>query len=858
MAWVFYYQKTPESEWHFAESKHREKVLEQDPAFTTILDLNRIVDDDITGAELDEISYQGPLYFDFDSEDIDYVLKPFKSFLTKLESMGVNLNQCKLYATGGRGFHVLIPMELFVEKPTGRGFKFLPQIYKEMAWDMAVDTLDLRVYSARKGRMFRTENVQRTNGKYKVRITTHEAKTMTAELYDELTSAKRFINEEPQQAEFNLTLSALFAKSGDKVRNKISSRKSKKDDKLVAQFNNQFPPTFESIAKGENIAKGVGFQRIATQLAITAVTLGKSETELLKACEGLIQNHESDGRRYNTPAKRSKELSRMFYYMLDNPCYDFSAGGLISLLEDKGKAQDLQLQPELPDGAEMDESDEELEFDDDIVKGIRLNRTGIFQRYYDKDSEEWRVRRLSELGLDGITQVCFLEGFEVKGFEFDTYINGHYKGRRAVSINNFNTVTGLQQALGSRDAAAIQVNEAQARGMLDIFRKKAEIEKRVVIALPREGVDVIQIPSSSPDRRFQDVVLYVSRGPEGVIPLRDDYKFKLEGLRSLDGEFKVDLLDAPPLENTTRSQTFFHEFFKLYPTHIMARVLGYYLACHLSQIIRHRFGKFPMLQIYGTAGAGKTAIGQLMANLHTYKQKVPVFSAGATTGFALRAFLESSASIPVMFDEYKVSELGTRRVAEFNQVMRNNYTGNSSSQGFVQRDVGQSQVIISRQASTAPLVFLGEQLEEQTAILDRSITVNMNTRMESRGTPADRERKERYHQVKQDIEDMGYLGSWGLMCVHALVSMDTQEFVKTVNNFIRDLDLNLTRAGSDRPVFNNAVILTGLEFGKKILAEVFGTEFDATMEKFQSEILGNIDYSMPTNKSENTKVLVHP
>jgi len=45
-----------------------------------------------------------------------------------------------------------------------------------MAYKLYVDTLDLRVYSAKRGRMWRTPNVQRENGKYKVPISLGEAR----------------------------------------------------------------------------------------------------------------------------------------------------------------------------------------------------------------------------------------------------------------------------------------------------------------------------------------------------------------------------------------------------------------------------------------------------------------------------------------------------------------------------------------------------------------------------------------------------------------------------------------------------------------------------------------------------------
>lgn len=53
---------------------------------------------------------------------------------------------------------------------------------------------------------------------------------------------------------------------------------------------------------------------------------------MLALCEGLIQNHVSDGSRYNMPAKRRAELSHQFRYTSDNPCYSYSRGAVRNLV----------------------------------------------------------------------------------------------------------------------------------------------------------------------------------------------------------------------------------------------------------------------------------------------------------------------------------------------------------------------------------------------------------------------------------------------------------------------------------------------------------------------------------------------
>jgi hypothetical protein len=77
---------------------------------------------------------------------------------------------------------------------------------------------------------------------------------------------------------------------------------------LLAKFKGQFPPSLQKVMAGEAVNAGAGFHKIALQVAITANALGKKEDEIIAACDGLLEKHQSDGHRYNTPVKRRNEI----------------------------------------------------------------------------------------------------------------------------------------------------------------------------------------------------------------------------------------------------------------------------------------------------------------------------------------------------------------------------------------------------------------------------------------------------------------------------------------------------------------------------------------------------------------------
>ncbi len=841
MAWVFYWQKTPESAWELADSKNRSKIIaDKSPPFVTILDLNTEIEDEMSREQLGDVHYRGPLYFDFDSDSIEEVIPQFQKFLSKLTEIEIDLRQVELYASGGKGFHVIVPMEIFVQKPSTAGYTFLPQVYKEIAQEFYVDCLDMRVYSARKGRMFRVANVERTNGRFKVPLSVEEARTITVDKYAELTSAPRqsFVVEAPT---FNDSLALTFTKSRDKVKKAVAARRnSKSDEKLIATFNGDFPSSVKLLGSGIVTREGVGFQKLATQLAITAHALGQSEEQLLAICEGVIQNHKGDGSRYGTAQKRQKELRRMYHYMHDNPCYEFSAGGIKACLAVGTPTQDLN--QHIEDETGVLEDDEELEINDAISKGVRFNKFGMHCKVYDKETKEHSLMKVSELGIDGVALLQDV-GSGVIGYEYNSYVNGVYKGRRKVQMNTFNSANSVQIAMGGPESTTIQISDPQAKGMMDLMRKNAEKSKQIVTAVPREGLDIVQLPSTEDDEDRYEVI-YASQGVGGVLsPMGNTYR--LNTAYGSEGELRSDLLKAPALEDNEETRKFFDLFFTLHPKDVMSRTFGYYLACFLCQLLRKEFHQFPVLQVFGQSGAGKTSFNQLCTNLHYYKRLPPVWAANSVTPFVLQALLQSSASLPVLFDEFKTQELGPRRSQEFLMVVRNNYTNNSGGKGRVSRDAGASTLGITPSANAAPLVFMTEQKEAQTAVVDRSIEVSMEVKQEGL------EGEEFLYCVK----NRKILGQFGHIVVQHVLTTDLAKLNDDLMGFRRQLQGQITRPSTARPVYNNSVVLVGLDLGQKAMSAIFGTRYDETFEGLKNEILANIDKSLPINLSEPSKVM---
>ena len=340
-----YFYHTGKTHWLAAGAEALTKFLQSSnpPEFRTVLGVVGDYDENTPS------HYTGPLYFDFDSDEIAEAVENFKAFLAKLRELEVDLYTCRLFASGGKGFHIEIPQAVFMAKSPAGGVINIPYIFREIAHALYVNTLDLRVYSAKKGRMWRTPNRLRDNGCYKVPLTVNEALSITAETYFAFVAAPRpFPPLEPPK--FSAALALAYCTARDKVTNAGKLKRNRNPSKTAALLQarckavNAALPT-SLLALGAGLMKpreGAGFNQIAIQLCTAAHAMNMSEDDLVARCAGLIAHHEGDGKRYGTPSKREAAFRAMFRYTFDNPCYEFSVGGVRSIFPVSAGLHDLR------------------------------------------------------------------------------------------------------------------------------------------------------------------------------------------------------------------------------------------------------------------------------------------------------------------------------------------------------------------------------------------------------------------------------------------------------------------------------------------------------------------------------------
>jgi hypothetical protein len=800
----FYFQvKGGEEAWAEGLADSRQSIIaKRNPRYSTILDLSLLIDDETSKEDMLAIRYRGPMYFDFDSDDLDDVITRVQKFIKKLEDLEVDLDACQFYATGKKGFHCTIPAEMFVAKPSPKGTVGLPHIYKELAYALYVDTMDLRVYSARKGRMFRTVNVERENGKFKVQVTPEEIKNMTEEVYAELVSAPRnlLVSTTPK---LNDQLAVMYSSAEQKVVAAAKRRGTgQKDVEALAKFKGEFPPSILKIMQGEGTMDDAGFNKIAMQLGITANGLGKTEDEYIVMCAGLIQNHVSDGFRYNTPAKREAELRRMFDYTQDNVCYTYSVGAIKSIMKPGESTPDLD---GLTDqhGTILDASDGDT--DESIYGGVYMTDRGIFRKSEDG------ITMICDLGFQNIDLLIDMSENSVSGFETDVFFRGVKKGRRNLGLETFTSKSKFLPFVLS-NMGVYTGSDNHVTALVGRMRDIAMKHGGTVLLVHKEGLDLI--PRHTENGTVTDIV-WVS--PDSVVGKEDlEVKYRFSSKLTTHGMFKSDLMDAPDFDASEETALILESLLNLNEPYVVGNLLGWMTSCFHRQIYHKFYNQFPICQIFGQAGSGKSSTVHAMLHLFYYLAPPRIISANGPSKFTIDSHMQSSATIPCALDEYKPRQFSVTKRGELLTLFREAYNANAFGKGGGNGGVNSSWRDVQLYSYSAPLLFIGEAMETETAVLERSVSIPL-----SKAGLSGRKK-----QI-QDVRDQSQvLASLGKEIVQGTFRTDLEAFKKSFNTIHDKLTSEVFQSQNDRVLFNVAVVLHGLTFLKEVISAHFADRFN--------------------------------
>jgi hypothetical protein len=872
----FYYQKTfGNANWYPVPAVDRARLEDEDkPPLISVLAVSIVIDDDpestspTSREEMMKLAYGGPFYCDWDSEDELLVIEKVNKFLDQLEEMRVDLECCELYATGGRGYHLEVPQGVFMAKVPAKGVIWLPSIYREMATALAVDTLDLKIYSGKRGRMWRTPNVKRDNGRYKVPVTLDEMRRMTPELCRELTGAPRakLLRNPPKYA---ADLAIEFDKAAKKVDDLLAKRKKYRPDPQAAK--RAHCDSIQSMMAGLGVRPDAGFQELSLQLAVAANTANISEDQFIAECEGIVESHVSDSDRYSTPAKRRNELRRMHNYTHGNPCYEFSVGAIKSLLTHS--APDLDgitiTKEDLLDEIKQADADVGTDMDEyrDVASGITLTRHGIWK------SIDGTKRRICAVSFQNSVILVSMENLQTIGYETDILVNGNLIGRQMLEME---VMSGLMpfNRLCAKYGHAFQGQDADVRTTMMRFVEQAKKKGKIMYVVKREGLDVLSIPNHE-NPVFREPFLAWSDGNAVITEKRikdAGLELTFQGFPNPQGVFKTDIAKAPALaewieegNNREDFRLVLENLMTCQRADLMGKLIGWYTACFWKQIFQKVYGKFPLLHVNGAAGVGKTETNTLMCSLFNYRQEVRPMSP-ASSVFALQSHLTASSSIPLIIDEYKPTEMHREVHNKLKLMLRDAYNQRDITRGGGTRESDDYRSLSSTELS-GPLVFIAEAAESEAAVMERVVLATFARPPAIQGL----KNLAKFQMVRQNHEMLGILGQYIAAMIVRTVKLDTfrDEFdalydvAKSAYLLTeKDLDGSLTQEeltnkqnAKERSVFNHTVAKFGFQQFRKLINEAIPGQLDATMASLEEGIYDRLADLNAATTPEHIKVL---
>lgn len=765
-----YYQKVGGKEkWSPLQVSESANLSQIKPTFISVLALDKLIPKEPPAEFFDGVKYQGPLYFDLDNEeDVNDSIRDARDILEDIKNYGVDTSSIEIYLSGKKGIHILVPAAIFMQKVAP--VAYLPLIYKEVIYQFIKPTVDVRVYTAKKGRMLRTCYNIRDNGNYRVPITHEELKTLDGEKYHEYCKEPR-----PHVTFSAPKYTPRFALVYEEALQKYESKPKKKSKPVSPEILKLHQGLAESIMNGE-CRPDIGFNQIAMQLALYAREVGMTEDVFLASCAGFINKHESDGSRYNTTGKRERALLETYHYINENPSYEYSVGGLKAVASE----QAVEDNPTQGEGAETGVKDINGRYW--VVRGEEKQAVSNFT------FSGGRVTLMDiETGAPIALSVKFSDKSQATGREEFT-----------IHHHQFTNSSALQNAIAIH-GGIFTGTDAQARGILQMIMQGTGADK---YGLGSEGLGIVHLThyKGAEDELKKPLPMWIDtlaiRHPRDT-PDTVKNAFSFKGYPDETGDIRTDIMTAPSAreyfstqENRDKLLECFVRLTNSHTPEVIGPVLGWFVACVWKQLFQKVYGKFPLLHVYGAAGSGKTELIQEMCKFHFYKSDIAEMTP-KSSGFGLVRLLGASLSIPIFFDEYKPGEMEQAELKSIRSILRLVYNqketirggGNSRNSSFS---------ALNRVKLTAPMVFVAEAMEDQTAIAERVVLAAI------RKVPADLAsyRYDQFLQFQELSEVLPILGR--ALVLHALIPETLDGFEPTFDEMFEKARKDHLIAPGDR------------------------------------------------------------
>ena len=851
--WYAYYQTGPRSEWKLMLSQQRQDVIGlEKPRLVTVLEVDTCITDDTPHDVIVKARYRGDLYFDWDCkapDEFGYCVNVVNEFLTSLSvDYGVKPESVRIYATGGRGFHVEIPWSIYRTENWEKGALMLPQTYREMAYNLHCRYMDLNIYSAKRGRMWRQPNVQRENGRYKVPITLDEMRRMTPEMFEEICAAPR---PEPERAapEPAAKLVALFDVCHSRVLNTRKQVKDRDKDSKILKGYGGIPPTLQKLFDGEGANPETGLNHFALQLAIAAQDLGVLDpNDYLEMIDGFIKaRSQAPGDKHVSEQEIRREMLRIFTYVVDNDCYAYSIKAIRSCLKDgdASKTRDLDgVKPKVDEEGNVVADPGGLDELATAQLQLGLVPTDIFMGLNTDDGLKvvsdtvWPEQYMSEV-YDPLNPDVPTNFVIVK-----PQVRGRLQPTLYAERDNFGSPQKLQSIINSNGGSMPgMLSGPVVQAFFNLFMTQLEntSKTRKKYKIDTEGMQLVRSPE---DPNRMDLFWMTPAGPFMIAPGAPDYVYM--GFTGREGITGSNVTDAPDLETMTSGKEVIEALLNFNNSDAtVATVIGWMSALFIRPIMLKVVNQFPLLSIVGQAGSGKTTGALTVLQMFTYRRTPELQSVQDSTDYAQNQFLYGSKTVPLALDEAKEKSTKGDKGKWLSQVLHTAYTPGQKVRRGGGNATNKSVMAVSTQEVSAPVLFIAEVLNSVTAIQERCVIAQFS----KSGLYG---REEFYTTLVEHADTVSAVGKALITFTCSQDINEVMDVYKDTRKLVREKMFNQQNA---RVTGNIAAVYTGLILFRAFVRTMYGNVFDTRFDALFDSLLDASNHPNLVVQSEATKTM---
>ncbi len=242
--------------------------------------------------------------------------------------------------------------------------------------------------------------------------------------------------------------------------------------------------------------------------------------------------------------------------------------------------------------------------------------------------------------------------------------------------------------------------------------------------------------------------------------------------------------------------------------------IGWTFASVVKPNIMSWTGSFPLVFVHGGQGSGKTSTGKLFKRLCGYTDSSPVSC--TLRSFPMLKMLSSTNAIPVLFDEFKQSDMKEEQIDNLLRFMRKSYAGEVESKGKADQTVEDYLL-------QAPITVMGEWSISQPAIKERILLIRFTDIVKKNAKM--REAFERLNELPLE----GFMPRYIQFCLGQDIHGMYDRAKRIVNKHFANMIV------APRILSNLTVMILGLMLFKK-----FGRSYGVSVPKLKvKELLDN-------------------